>query len=103
MRVARVLINRRICSHLLMLCRMSLSVPIRSANQMVDLLERAGTFREGPPVATPYRVTKVITEATLPAGLRHEHRTVDFHSVLTRHFCLQLTHTYGDASPWEGH
>lgn len=46
-----------------------------AASQMIDLVERAGQFRESPPVAVPYKRTSVFDENTLPAGLRRKHRT----------------------------
>lgn len=47
----------------------------QAADQMLHLIERASEFRGRPPAARPYRTTRVLTEKTLPAGLRREHRT----------------------------
>ncbi len=48
---------------------------IQAASQMLDLVDRAGQFRESPPTATPYRSTAVFDQDTLPAALRKDHRT----------------------------
>ena len=48
---------------------------IHAASQMIDVVERAGQFREPPPAAAPYKSTPVFDEDSLPAGLRREHRT----------------------------
>ena len=47
----------------------------QAADHMLHLLGRANEFRGRPPAARPYRTTRVLTERTLPAGLRREHRT----------------------------
>lgn len=48
---------------------------IHAASQMIDLVERAGQFREPPPAAAPYKRTSIFDENSLPEGLRREHRT----------------------------
>ena len=56
---------------------------VQAAAHMVDLVDRAIHYRSVDPVmtaaaptpTTPYKSTPVFDEATLPAGLRREHRT----------------------------
>ena len=48
---------------------------IHAASQMIDLVERAGQFRDPPLAPVPYKRTAVFDENTLPAGFRKEHRT----------------------------
>lgn len=46
-----------------------------AAAQMADLARRSNQFRDQPPSPMPYKHTAIFDETTLPAGLRHEHRT----------------------------
>jgi tellurite resistance-related uncharacterized protein len=46
-----------------------------AASQMIDLVERAGHFRQPTPAAVPYKRTPIFDENSLPKGLRRKHRT----------------------------
>jgi tellurite resistance-related uncharacterized protein len=48
---------------------------LKAAEHMTDILERAARFQATPAALTPYKITPVFDENTLPAGLRREHRT----------------------------
>jgi tellurite resistance-related uncharacterized protein len=47
---------------------------VHAASHMQSLLERADQFREPPVAPVPYTRTVVFDEATLPDGMRREHR-----------------------------
>lgn len=48
---------------------------VQAAAHMVGLVQRANRFSNQPPSPTPYKLTAVFDEISLPAGFRREHRT----------------------------